>query len=261
MDYFKKLDENPYEDLIWNIPEQKSGTVNIVGGNSQSFRTEVKVAEFLSEKFRFETLNLVLPDALKNKLPPLDNLRFLSSTDSGSFSLKEELKNIFNSADFNLLLGDLSKNTITGNAVAGALKDSEKPLIITRDAIDLISENNPEKTLMNEGIILFCSLIQLQKLLRSVYYPKMLLMSQSLIQVVEILHKFTLSYPIRLITLHSGQILLAENGKVFAVKIEGSGYTPMTVFNGELAGKALAFNLFNPDNFLGATVAAIFYHH
>ena len=46
MDYFEKIEKKPSDDLSWNIPEQKRGTVNIIGGNSQNFRTEVKIAEF-----------------------------------------------------------------------------------------------------------------------------------------------------------------------------------------------------------------------
>ena len=65
MDYFEKIENNPYEDLYWNIPEKKQGAVNVIGGNGQSFRTEVKVAECLAEKYPIETVNLILPDALK----------------------------------------------------------------------------------------------------------------------------------------------------------------------------------------------------
>jgi hypothetical protein len=89
---------------------------------------------------------------------------------------------------------------------------------------------------------------QLQKLLRAVYYPKMLLLTQSLIQVSEVLHKFTLSYPVKLVTLHDGQILLAENGIVRVVSIKESSYSPVTIWSGELAAKMTVLNLFNPKN-------------
>ena len=48
MDFFEKLQENPYQDLAWNVPERKHGSVNIIGGSKGSFRTEVKVGEFLA---------------------------------------------------------------------------------------------------------------------------------------------------------------------------------------------------------------------
>ena len=258
MDWFTKLEEKPAEDLSWNVPEKKFGTVNLVGGNSQSFKTEIKTAEFLGEKYPIEKLNLVFPDALKNQLPDLPNFCFLNSTESGSFKDGEEIVRALNSADFNLILGDLSRNAVTGKAVSSACDFAEKPLILTRDAVDLVAENATEKTLMNSNLILMASMPQMMKILRAVYYPKVLLLSQSLMQVAEVLHKFTLSYPVSVMTLHNGQILVAKNGEVKVVELEKSGYAPMMFWQGEMASKILAMNLYNPDNFLKATVAAIY---
>ena len=112
MDYWKKIDQNPYEDLYWNIPERPEGKINIIGGNSKSFNTEARIAEKLNSAYHFQKLNIVLPDALEKALPPLDNLVFLSSTDSGSFKDADELLKTIDDADYNLVLGDLSKNQI-----------------------------------------------------------------------------------------------------------------------------------------------------
>ena len=258
MDYFEKIEKKPKDELTWNIPEKKVGSVNIVGGNGQSFKTEVKVAEFLSENYPVENINVVLPDVLKNRLPALPFFTFLESTDSGSFQNEKELKEAFNRVDYNLILGDLSKNTVTGKARASAYHSSEKPLILTRDAVDIFSENRPEYNLMNENVVFFASMAQLQKLLKAVYYPKLLLLSQSLVQVVEVLHKFTLSYPVSIITLHNEQILVAKNGTVKAVALEKSGYSPIMIWQGELAAKIVALNLYNPNSLINATISAIF---
>lgn len=258
MDYFEKIDKNLYEDLKWNIPEQKMGTINVIGGNAGHFRTEVKVAEFLDREFSLREVGLVLPDSLQGKLPELTNIRFLPATESGSFADSEGLENIFAVADANLLLGDLSRNAVTGKAVSSACRSSEKMTLITRDAVDLVAENEPDRLLMNENLVLFASVPQLQKLLRAVYYPKMLLQSQSLVQVVEVLHKFTLSYPIRIITLNNGQILVVENGTVKAVSLGNSGYSPIMIWSGELAARIVAINLYNPNKFTEASVCAIF---
>jgi hypothetical protein len=258
MDYFEKIEEKPGDDMFWNVPEKKQGTVNVVGGNTQSFRTEIKVSEFLASQYPIENLNVVLPDVLKNQLPTLPNFRFLKSTDSGSFMDEKELLEVINSADYNLVLGDMSKNTVTGKALASACHFAEKPLILTRDAVDLLINNQPEKNLMNENIVYFASMAQLQKLLRAVYYPKMLLLSQSLVQAADVLHKFTLSYPISIITLHNEQVLVAKNGAVKAVSLEKTGYSPIMFWHGELAAKILALNLYNPERFMDATISAIF---
>lgn len=257
MNYFKKIDKNPYEDLRWNIPEQKRGLVNVVGGNSQSFRTEVKVAEYLGSNYPIEKIGLILPDALKGKLPPLSEIKYLESTETGSFNSAEELTKVLNGADYNILTGDLSKNQVTGQAVASACQHSEKPLLITRDSVDLVAENMRESLLMNNNLVLVASVAQLVKLLRAVYYPKMLLMSQSLVQVAEVLHKFTLSYPVGIVTLHNGQILMIKDGTVKALPLEKSGYSTITMWSGELAAKIAVLNLYNPDNFIKATICAL----
>ena len=258
MEYFEKVEENIAKDLLWNIPERKQGVVNVIGGNSQNFRTPVKVAEYLTEKYPVETANLILPDALKNKLPPMPNFKFLESTETGSFADDKELVANINNGEYNLLIGDLSKNAITGKVVVGACTSSEKPMLLTRDAVDLVADNNPEEVLLNEKLAIFGSLAQMQKLLRAVYYPKMLLLSQSLVQVAEVLHKFTLSYPVGIVTLHNGQILIAKDGMVKAVPMEKSGYSPIMLWSGELAAKIVALNLYNPGDFMRATMAAIF---
>ena len=259
MDYLKKIDqpETIKQELLWNIPEQKQGDVNIIGGNGQSFRTPVKVAEYLMANYPVKNVNLVLPDALKSKLPPLPNLRFLTSTDSGSFASGDELKMVFDTADFNLLIGDISKNSITAEAVASACVICDKPVLITRDAVDAVAEKATERLLMNEKLILMASMPQLIKLFRAVYYPKMILLGQPLIQVAEALHKFTLSYPAQIITLHNGQVLVAKNGNVVTVPLEKTDYSPLSFWMGELASKIVAVNLYNPNNFEKAVVASL----
>lgn len=257
MDYFKKYDTNPAEDLKWNIPERKQGTVALIGGNGQNFRTVVKVAEWFSA-YPIENINIVLPDVLKGKLPPVPGLVFLSSTDSGSFASADELNQAIDVADYALLIGDFSKNTTTTRAVASACQKSTKPTFITRDTIDLISDYQPERTLLNEHLTLMATVAQLQKLLRAMYYPKMLMPSQSLVQITEVLHKFTLSYPTSIITLHNGQILVAHSGNVTAVPLDKTTFTPLTFWSGELATKILTYNLFNPNNFINATLSALF---
>lgn len=258
MGFFEKIESNPYEDLKWNVPERKQGTVNVVGGNVGSFRTEVKVAEYIEANYPVREVKVVVPDALKGKLPELPNFIFLLSTESGSFAESQELIDIFGAAEYNLVIGDLSKNTVTGRAIASAVKSSEKMVLLTRDSVDLLAENMPDRWLMNENVIIMASVAQLQKLLRAVYYPKMLLMSSSLVQVAEVLHKFTLSYPAGVITLHNGQILVAQNGTVKAFQLEETSYSPMAFWNGEVASKIVGMNLYNPSRFIEASICAMF---
>lgn len=258
VDYFQKIEQKPTPDLTWNIPETKKGSICVVGGNAQSFRAEVKVSEFLTGKYPVETVTTVLPDALRGQLPDLPNLVFVGSTESGSLADGGAVGGALSGAEFSIVLGDLSKNSITGKMCVEVVGGATRPVLVTRDTVDALAEHQPERTLMNEQVVLFASMPQLIKIFRAVYYPKMLLLSQSLVQVVDALHKFTLSYPVKIVTLHSGQILMAENGVVRAVPLDKSGYTPINFWQGELAAKIAVLNLYNPGNFLDATICGIF---
>ena len=258
MDYFHKYDANPFTDLAWNIPDQKQGSILVAGGNGQSFQNVIRTAEKLADQFPIKELKIALPNSLKNKLPPLDNIIFLPATDSGSFANSENFKTALDTYDFNLLTGDFSKNSITATAITEACTNTTKPTLITRDTVDLITAKNPELLLMNENIHLFASLASLQKLFRAVYYPKVILLTQPLMQIAEALHKFTLSYPVSIITFHDGQVVIAKNGNVSAAPLEKTDYSALTFWFGEAAGKIAAYNLFNPNNFEEATISALF---
>ena len=258
MDYFKKLEStNAFDDLAWNIPEQATGVVNILGGHSGSFFAPVKSAEYLkSSGLPLKTVNLNLPAALEKQLG--SGPVYLPSTSSGSFTSSEELDAALSSADFSILIGDLSKNSATTIALAHAIKESEKPVLLTRDSIDLLLPEMPA-LIEREDLYLVGSLAQLQKLLRAVYYPKMLLLSMPLLSVVEVLHKFTLSYPATILTFHSDQILVAYKGQVLSLPLEKTAYSgqPIKLWAGDLACRIAALNLFSPGKKLEATTLAV----
>lgn len=258
MDYFEKIEKNPYKDLYWNVPDgQKKGEVAVVGGNAQNFRVPVKTAEYLLKEFPLKTVRVVLPEVLKSKLPPLPDVVFLKDVAGGSIADSEGLLRAFDAVDFSVVVGDLSKNSVTSAAVGKAVASGKKPILITRDAIDLIAGEKLDQILMREDLTLVGSLAQMQKILKSVYYPKVLTLSQSLVQVTEVFHKFTLSYPVQIVTLHEGQILIAFNGKVVAVPMVKTPYSVLTIWNGEMAARIACLNLYNPGKFVEATVAAV----
>lgn len=256
MEFFEKV-EKLREDLSWNIPEQKRGKIGVIGGSKGNFRAVVKTAEFVMAKYPVEEAKMVVPESLREVLPDLPNVEFIGATESGALGDGKTLGEAFSRLDYNLVIGDLSKNAKTGQILVEILAEVEMPTLITRDTVDLVAETGAEGMLMNEKIVILASLVQVQKLLRSVFYPKMLTLSQSLVQVVEILHKFTLSYPVKIVTLHSGQILVADGGVAKVAPIEKTGFSPMTLWNGELAAKIGVLNLYNPGNFVGATLTAI----
>ncbi len=257
LDYWTKITEKkPYQDLEWNIPEQKTGQVNIIGGNSSSFAAVAKTADFISSTFPVKSLGILLPDALRGKIPPIPGVNFLSSTESGSFAKSSAMAEYVEAADFSIFIGDLSKNSATAIAISDAIKNSTKNVLLTRDTIDLVCPEMPN-IIERENLFVVGSMAQLQKLFRAVYYPKMLLLSQPLLPVVETLHKFTLSYPITILTFHQEQIIVASHGQVATMPIENTSYAPLSLWNGELAAKIALNNLYTPGKPLEATVFSI----
>lgn len=261
LSYWQKQTQPLFPDLIWNIPEQKTGNIAILGGNAQNFSNVIRISEFLSQTFPFKSVATFLPDALRGKLPPLSNLDFFTSTTSGSFAKSATLNAAVNAVDATLIIGDLSKNSATAVAVADAITsnpENTKPLVITRDSVDLLSPE-ASRWLNRPNTFIIATSLQLQKLLRDIYYPRMIMLSQPLLPVIETLHKFTLSYKTTILTFHEEHIIVATNGEITTTKITDTDYSPISLWSGQLAAKILAFNLFNPNKSLAATTAAILF--
>lgn len=260
--YWRKQNQPLFEDLLWNIPEQKTGHLKIIGGNSQNFHSTIRIAEFISQTFPLREVSILMPDSLRGQLPPLANLDFAPSTNSGSFTQSPSLNQAFQAADSIFLAGDLSRNSATAIAISDAIKQSistPKPLLVTRDAADLLS-TSADLILNRDQVFLVVSMLQLQKIFRAVYYPKMIMLSQPLIPIIETLHKFTLTYGVTILTFHESHIIVANHGNVVTTPLANTDYSPINLWSGQLAAKVAALNLFNPNKPLEATSAAIFYH-
>lgn len=263
LSYWQKQVKPLFPDLAWNIPEQKTGRLSIVGGNSQNFSTVIRISEFISQTFPLKSVATILPDTLRGKLPPLPNLDFMPATASGSFAKSAQLRIACETSDATLLIGDLSKNSETavalGSAVLSPTDNTHNLLVITRDAVDLLS-GDAERLLERPQTFLVASMLQLQKLFRAVYYPRMIMLSQPLLPIIETLHKFTLTYPVTLLTFHENNIIVAHDGEITTTPIANTSYTPIALWSGQLAAKVAAFNLYNPDQPLAATTASILFN-
>lgn len=258
LDYWIKSDKAIDENIFWNVPEQRTGILQIIGGNSNNFSTEIKQTEFLNT-LSLKEVRLLLPDSLRTKIPPVPGINFAPSTESGSFDKSSELKFAINDADITLLSGDFSKNSITSVALTSAIKESTKPIIIARDTIDVVSES-AEEFIEKGNITIVATMSQLQKLFRNLMYPKMILLSSPLVPIIETLHKFTLSYPVTILTFHQDKIIVAKDGKVSTTSIESTNYTPLGLFVGNLPCKVASLNLWNPGKTFEATQSALWYN-
>lgn len=268
LSYWKKQTRPLFPDLAWNIPTQKIGHALIVGGNSQGFSTVIRTSEFIAKNYPFAYVTTLLPDALRGKLPPFSNLELLPSTASGSFAKSFQLDDYFIRNDATLVIGDLSKNSATADAIANAILSAYRPdepitsppnsapIVITRDSVDLLA-NEMSRILARPNTFIVASMAQLQKIFRAVYYPRMVMLSQPLLPTIETLHKFTLTYPITILTFHQENIIVAHGGNVATTPIANTEYSPISLWSGPLAARILTMNAFNPNKPFEATVASI----
>lgn len=264
LSYWQKQTKPLFADLAWNIPEQKTGRLGLIGGSSQGFNFTIRTAEFIDKTFPVRDLSILLPATLRTKLPPLLNLNFAPATDTGSFAQSPLLSDFITENDYTLITGDLSRNSATAIALATALTpadhQAEPPhVLLTRDTIDLLAPNM-EQLLANPNLTLFTSSAQLQKVFRAVYYPKMIMLSAPLLPILEAIHKFTLTYPATILTFHEGQLITARDGRVITTPLTDTGYSLISLWSGELAAKIAALNLYNPTKPLESTTAALLYH-
>lgn len=245
-----------FPDVAWNKPEQRSlaGKLAIIGGNKLGF---AGVAEAYSTALRAgvgET-RVLLPDILRKTIPPsITDALFGVTNPSGSLA-RDALTDMLaldSWATGTLLIGDAGRSSETAILYEDFLRNSSRPLVATRDAVDLI-KNSSQALVERPNTLLIVSFAQLQKLFQSVYYPKVLTFSMQLTNLVEALHKFTITYPTAIAVLHKDFLVVASSGEVTSTKWDN----PMAIWRGGVATKAAAYWLWHPHNVLQAVTASL----
>ena len=245
-----------FPDIEWSKPEQRgqAGRLGIVGGNKLGF---AGVAEAYETALKTGTgeIRVLLPDALKKAIPPtMTDAIFAPTNPSGSLSkdASAELGAIGEWASGMLLIGDAGRSSETAILYEEFVQKYAGPLIITRDAMDLI-KNNPTMLAERPDTLLVISFAQAQKLFQSLYYPKILTFSMQLTNMVEALHKFTITYPVGIMTLHKDTIIIAQGGDVITMP----WVNPMAIWRGQTATRAAAYWLWTPKKQLEAIASSI----
>lgn len=245
-----------FPDIEWSKPERRdqAGKLLIIGGNKLGFSA---VAE--SYQSALETgvgeVKVLVPDCLKKSIPAaMVDVIFAACTPSGGLSKDAgpELRATSEWASSVLLIGDAGRNAETALAYEEFISSYAGQLTLTRDAIDLV-KNNPGLLVERPGTLLVASFAQTQKLLQGVYYPKMLTFNMQLMQLVEALHKFTITYPCTLMTLHNETMVIASGGEV----VTQHWNTPMAIWRGSVATQAACYWLWNPQLVLESTTQSL----
>jgi len=256
--YWKKQSpETPlYPDIEWSKPENRTfaGKLGIIGGNKLGF-AEVAEAYSIADKAGVGSLRVLLPDVLKKTIPSaITDALFAPTNPSGSLSkdAQADMANISAWADGVLLIGDAGRSSETAILYEQFVQKYTGLLTVTRDAVDLV-KNSSQLLVDRPNTLLIVSFAQLQKLFQSVYYPKVLTFSMQLTNLVEALHKFTITYPVSIAVLHKDTFIVASDGEVTTTPWDN----PMAIWRGNVAAKAVVYWLWNPSKPLAATTTSV----
>lgn len=245
-----------FPDIEWNKPERRdqAGRLGIIGGSKLGFASVAEAWQTASQTGAGE-VRALLPDALKKSVPPaMTDIIFGPTNNAGGLSneTSADILSLDDWSDVMLYIGDAGKNSQTAILYEELLAKTTTPSVITRDAVDLLQNSYPS-ILNNPHITLVLSLAQLQRLFKNTYYPKILTFSIQLTQLVEAVHKFTLTYPVTIMTFHAGQMIIARSGEV----ITQSWNDPMRIWRGTTATRAACYLLWTPQAPLKALATSI----
>ena len=245
-----------FPDIEWNRPEQRTmrGRLGIIGGNKLGF---AGVAEAYTTALAAGAgeVRVLLPDCLRSTIPKsMTDVIFAPSNPSGGLSrdASPEIAALSAWASGILLAGDAGRNSETAITYSDLIREYAGPLIITRDAVDLV-KNDAEALVNRPNTVLIVSFAQLQKLFQAVYYPKILTFSMQLLQLVEAVHKFTVTYPATIAVLHRDTLVAAHDGQVVTTKWDN----PMAIWRGQTAAQAASYLLWTPGQPLEAIAASL----
>lgn len=245
-----------FPDIEWNKPEQRlqAGKLGIIGGNSLGFAAVGEAYQTALETGAGNARAL-LPDKLRSSVPShITDVLFGASNPSGGLSSDALLMmDTLGAWTSNILLvGDAGKNSETAILYERFAHKYQGQLTITRDAVDLYSSGF-DTLVERDKTLLVVSFSQLQSIFRGTYYPKILTFSMHLQQLVEALHKFTITYPAMIMTFHQNQLIVAARGSVTTTPWD----QPMAIWRGSVATKAACYLMWSPNQPLEALTASI----
>ncbi len=245
-----------FPDIEWSKPEQRSmrGKLGIIGGNKLGFLS-VAQSYTTAQTAGAGEVRILLPDALKKSLPiSIADAVYGATNPSGGLSgeAMNEMRAIGEWASGILLIGDCGRNSETAVLYETFLAEYKGPVTITRDAFDLI-RYNASIFLDRPNTHLFLSFAQLQKLFQIVYYPKVLTFSMQLSNLVEVLHKFTITYGVIVTTFHQESLIVAYDGNVVTMPYGD----PMSLWRGVVPTKSSVYWLWTPNKPLESIAASL----
>ena len=251
-DYWKKQGLVPlFKEVDTEEPEQRrfAGKLLVIGGNKGAFFAVANALKVAHEMGVGE-VRALMPSSLKSQVPSTPEVYFAEAETSGAFGKNALNEMLIQSewADAVLLIGDMGKNAETSIVLGDYLKKCAKPVYMTRDAVDAATGDVMNWSTLREAETgIFLTVPQLQKLLRTLYYPKVITLSMPTNQLIEALHKFTLSYELPVMTFHNNQLIMAQNGEVVTEELRDTNWSPISLWDGSLMVRVAILRTWNPS--------------
>ncbi len=245
-----------FPDIEWNKPEvaAQAGKLGIIGGNKLGF-VAVGDAYTSARDVGVGSVRVLLPDVLRRTIPAaITDAHFAATNPSGGLARQAapDMHALGQWANGILMVGDAGKNSETAILYDDFIRDYSGQLTITRDAFDLLKQTL-DVVVERDKTLLVVSFAQLQTLFKTVYYPKILTFSMQLQQLVETLHKFTITYPVHVATFHQNHMVVASGGQVTTMPWDA----PMAIWKGHVATRAACYWVWSPTKPLEAITSSL----
>lgn len=214
----QSTDEYLFPEIEWEKPQNKrqKGDLLIVGGSPHGFASVANSYEY-ALKAEVGTAKVLMPNSVEQTVKGfIDNIDFLPSTPSGSFSKKglNQLAEYSKEAWATLLAGEFGRNSETASLIEGFLMSHPDKICLTKDAIDYAITSYPKQILFRKDTLLVISLSQLQKLLQRAGMQENIKIEMGLEQIAKFLAGLSEEAESMIITVHHKHVFVAVNGRV-----------------------------------------------
>jgi hypothetical protein len=219
----KQTKELPlFGELLWSRPENRlhAGKLLVMGGNAHGFSAPAAVYSEAG-KAGIGTCRVLLPEALHKTVGQLfPAAEYATSTaTSGGFAKAALAEWLSQSAwaDGVVLAGDFGRNSETAILIETYLEKYGNQLTLVNDAVDYAIDT-PDLFLYRPETTLVLTMTQLQKLLTAAKFPLAVKSSMALLQLADLLYRFSQEHQVNIVTHHDGAIVVSVNGRLSSTR-------------------------------------------
>ncbi len=224
MSWLRQTPDKPlFTDLLWSRPENKAraGNLLIIGGNAHGFAAPAASYQ-AALKAGVGSARVILPSSLQKTVGKiLEAGEYAPSTPSGSFSrlALAEMLDLATWSNAVLLAGDFGRNSETAILLESFAAKYSGILVVAGDGLDYFLSKN--SALVNRPqTVAVINLGKLQKLAQHNNPATPILYSMNLMQLVEVLSKWTSKTNAQIITKHASNFIVASDGQVSTTPTE-----------------------------------------